>query len=175
MAAAFTTALPPVSARAKMNAGPQQAGLLHRLRQRVSRSLRALYIQDIIDEINMRDLHARYAQRVELARPLIPSQAELAAAAFADERENGAGQSGGLRENSGGTPQSVCVAVLIAMPDPVYPTYMERETWSEEGSLSMPEADGNGKATNETKKELPYLEFGLAEVSLSPRSHNTTA
>ncbi|KAH8111201.1 hypothetical protein DFH11DRAFT_1615953 [Phellopilus nigrolimitatus] len=142
------------------------------------RPLRALHIRDVLDALAARDLHARLAH----AHARGPSQAQLAAAAFAPREGTGAGAGTGAGNGEGGEggsapetttvprPAAVRVAVLVAMPDPARPAYA-REA-SEKGEKRGSTASGGGGAEkgNDSEKEgeedVPYVEFGVAEVPL---------
>lgn len=175
-------------------------GFFTRMRTRLRRPFRALHIQDIIDEINARDLRSRLAAQGVFgtstagAETQALSQAEMAAAVFGAEATSGSGAGvttgtgtgTGDTQRSGGQnptdakeletkrPQSARVSVLIAMPDPGNPTYGTSSNFSSSHSHrgSSPSLPSHNHAAStgsvdDAEADLPYLEFGVAEVPFS--------
>lgn len=152
-------------------------------RFRILNPFRTVYLQDILDELASRDLHARMA----LQQPQQPSQAELAAAAFdapPPPPPPSSGDGGNTEQPEIDPPSAVRVAVLIAMPDPAHPTNINLqhdETRSQSSAASGSTSSSNkGKtpASSESETEtttpkpdeepeIPYVEFGIADVPLS--------
>lgn len=202
VAASFIAPLSYVSSKATDQVEPSapQPGFFTRTRTRIARPFRALHIQDIIDEINARDLHTRFAARTTQsadAEPPTPSQTELAAAAFGTGhnmslQQQHHSEGGGNTSTASATvvdtearqPRAVRVAVLIAMPDPGNPTYNGRDNSGRlnanststtslphhtHNSDGLPAASGSA-STDDAEAEVPYLEFGVAEVPFLPAS-----
>ena len=150
--------------------------MLSRLRSVNLNPFRTVHIQDIIDELASRDLHARLAAQ----RPTQPTQAELAAAAFGIPPPPSSGD-GNTDQAEIERPKAVRVAVLIAMPDPARPiSGAKRESsYSEAASSSSStrtaSSSGAETAKADEEPELPYVEFGIATVPFVPASPSTSS
>lgn len=155
---------------ARTNAG----SIISRLRSRISSRL--VFVQDFIDEVRARDIHSRIeAQRQQ--EPSI-SQAELASAVFKHQTATGERERDADAEKKVVRPDAVCFAVLVAMPDASKPSCMrdvrdEDQDRESDVSSSTSSLKGKGRALVaqrevEEEREVPYIEFGVAEVGLSP-------
>ncbi|KAL5493004.1 hypothetical protein ACEPAI_4452 [Sanghuangporus weigelae] len=132
---------------------------------------RAVQVQDILDELASRDLHSRMVIQPDPQ----PTQAQLAASAFrtiSAEDENADQQD--LER-----PSAMRIAVLIAMPDPSRPmsnNYPGHDDVSSSASSAKGKSPIIGNASkSEDEAEMPYVEFGVAEVPFAPVIHQSSS
>lgn len=137
---------------------------------------RTVRLQDILDELASRDLHARLASQ----QAPQPSQADLAAAAFGTGAATASGTEDSTQQEGSvaARPSAVRLAVLIAMPDPTHPSNVtvgardDSSHFDTRSTSSSSTASAKGKtpalagsvSTEEGESEMPYVEFGVAEV-----------
>ncbi|KAL5510879.1 hypothetical protein ACEPAG_4636 [Sanghuangporus baumii] len=132
---------------------------------------RAVQVQDILDELASRDLHSRMVIQPDNQ----PTQTQLAASAF--RSISAEGESADQQDLE--RPSAMRVAVLIAMPDPSRPM-SNNNSGFDDVSSSVSSAKGKspiiGNASkSEDEAEIPYVEFGVAEVPFALVVHQSSS